>query len=104
MRMFLNLGMAAAFFSVSCTHMIHSVQGQVREQMLGQVPDNRLHEQAITRCGHIGWIIRRGPKVSAVVDGREGPVYDEINVESYGGGMYWLDTSWYGEHWAYVAR
>lgn len=86
MRTLVRLEIAAILLSVSCTHMIRPASGQVQEQKLGPMPENRLHERITFRGRHIAWIIRHGPKACVVVDGQEGLEYDEIHVAHLYGG------------------
>ena len=106
MRMLIYLKMAAILLSVSCTHIIRPVSGQIQEQRLGPMSENRLHERITFSGRHIAWITRRGPKECVAVDGQEEPEYDEIHIaQLYGGwGKQWLDYSLSGEHRAYWAR
>lgn len=53
---------------------------QIQELRLGAVPADRLHERVTFRGGHIAWVLRHDAKSVVVVDGREGPQYDEILV------------------------
>ena len=104
MRILLCLEMVAMLLSVSCTQMIRPVSEHIRERKLGPIPDGRLHETITRRARHIAWIVLRGPKASVVVDGRDGPEYDEIDMPFFGGGVQWLSCSWDGKRWAYKAR
>jgi len=73
--------LAMATVSLSCVQAQQAgSEMRVQEERLGTVPDDRLHERVTWHAKHIAWIMRRGAKSMVVVDGREGPEYDEIYV------------------------
>lgn len=72
---------AMATVSLSCVQAQQAgSEMRVQEERLGTLPDDRLHERVTWHAKHIAWIMRRGAKSMVVVDGREGPEYDDIYV------------------------
>lgn len=114
LKMLIYLEMAGVFLMVCCVHTAQGATSRIREQRLGAIPEDRLHDTVTSRSRHRAWIIRRGPKMAAVVDAEQGPEYDEIAGTDGSGwldytfaeidGLGWLDYSGDGERWAYLAR